>query len=267
VTDSLSNTWGSLTFPIPAADTNLSSLDPARDILLDLFEAALNSELQDAWDMAAGSVDVLARTPVADKLAALPDLDAMRQRKAAFPLLAVARSHEPNAEDEFALWQNRITSKWSIDYVLGPLDVGDQMRLGDVLVAAGKIIPAVIRNGGHKAYATTTLVTPTTGDPLVCAKKVFGPGAGCCGFSTLKVTSFIFGAAAFSQGGPKYHALSMTLETTELDSISEADAVDYTGTAATFGEDLDAAPIEPVVLVEIDTSIPLPADGGGEEAI
>ncbi len=262
MTDSLSSTWGSLTFPIQAADTDLSSLDPARDILLELFAAALNSELQSAWEMAASGVDMLAPYPVAHKFPALPDLDSMRQAKAAWPMLAVARSIEPQQEDEFALWQNRITSRWSIDYVLGPLDVGNHVKLGDVLEAALKIIAATIRAGGHKAYLKTTLVTPAVGDPLVCAKQVLGPGVGCCGFSTIVVTSAICGAAAFSQGGPKYHAMTMTLQTTELDSISEADAVPYNGASGTFGEDLDLP--EPGVVIDVDTAIPLPPNGGGE---
>jgi len=262
VSDSLAITWGGLSLPATAIGTDLASLDPARDILLELFAAALNSELQDAWAAAAGGIDLLTPIPVAHKLPALPDLDTMRQAKAAWPMLAVARSIEPNQEDEFTLWQNRITSKWSIDYVLGPLEIGDQLKLGDVLIAAGKIIAAVIRNGGHKAYAATTLVTPTTGDPLTCAKQVLGPGTGCCGFSTIGISSFICGAAAFSQGGPKYHALTMTLQTTELDSISDADAVLYTGASIAFGEDLDQP--EPGVVVNLDTAIPLPADGGGE---
>jgi hypothetical protein len=97
----------------------------------------------------------------------------------------------------------------------------------------------------------------------VCAKQVLGPGDDCCGFSTVKISSFICGAAAFSQGGPKYHALTMTLQTTELDSISSADAVPYAGASWTVGEDIDET--ETGVVIDIDTSIALPDDGGGEE--
>lgn len=262
MTTSLGVSWGALSLPIPVVDTNLSSLDPARDILLELFAAALNSELQDTWGAAANGVDLLTPIPVAHKLPTLPELDTMRQVKAAWPMLAVSRSHEPQTEDEFTLWQNRITSRWSVDYVLGPLDIGNQIRLTDVLEAAGKIIAATIRHGGHKAYAMTILVTPTTGDPLTCAKQVFGPGDGCCGFSTIGIVSFICGAAAFSQGGPRYHAMTMTLVTTELDGISDAEAVSYMGAAGRFGEDLDQP--EPGVVVDIDTAIPLPPDDTGE---
>lgn len=262
MTDSLNSGWGALSIPIVATETNLASLDPARDILLELFAAALNSELQEAWGMACN--DPATPYPVGDKLPILDDIDAMRQRKACFPLLSVSRSIEPQTEDEFTLWQNRITSRWTIDYVLGPLDVGNQIRLTDVLGAAGKIIAATIRNGGHKAYAATTLVTPATGDPLTCAKQVLGPGVGCCGFSTIGIVSFICGAAAFSQGGPKYHALTMTLVTTELDSIAD-DSVPYGGASVTLGEDLDLP--EPGIEIEVDTAIPLPPDGGGESPI
>lgn len=266
MTDSLSTSWGALSLPISAADTDLSALDPARDILLELFAAALNSELQDAWGMAATGIDALSPYPVAHKLPALPDLDTVRQVKSSWPMLAVSRSIEPQNEDEFTLWQNRITSRWSIDYVLGPLDVGNQIRLTDVLEAAGKIIAATIRVGGHKAYATTTLVTPTVGAPLTCAKKVLGPGDGCCNFSTVGIVSFVCGSAAFSQGGPKYHALTMTLVTTEIDGVSDAagGAVPYAGAAGTFGEDIELP--EPGVVVEIDTAIPLPPDDTGEDA-
>lgn len=233
--DTLNSSWGALTLPIPAQPgLDLAGLDPARDILLDLFAAALTSELQGVFDRATMGTEL--RNVVGDKLPVFDDVETIRQRKCALPWLSVSRSVEPNQEDEFTLWQNRITSRWTIDYVLGPLGIGDQIKLGDVLVAAARVIAATIRNGGHKAYAATGAF----------AKQVLGPGAGLCGFSTIAVTSFITGAAAFAQAGPKYHAMTMTLTTTELDSIAGS-APAMTGAIVT----IDGGPV-----VAVDTSIP-----------
>lgn len=226
--DSLNSSWGALAFPVPApVDYSLTGLDPARDILLDLLAAALTSELQDAWATAVAGTD-LSVSVVGSKLPALDDLDTMRQRGSKFPLLAVARSGDPQTADEFTLWQGRITTKWTVDYVLGPLEIGNQLKLGDILTAAGKLITATLTNGGHKAYATTAQA-----GGAASAKQVLGTSPGCAGFSTYWVTSFIAGAASFSQGGPKYHALTATLQTTELDSIAD-DGVTYGGSAATI---------------------------------
>lgn len=252
MSESLNTAWGALSLPIPAGDgQSLAGLDPARDILLDLIAAALTSELGAAWSSVAPAE---LPAPVGDKLPALDDLDTMRQRGAKWPLLSVSRSTEPQQEDEFTLWQNRITCRWTIDYVLGPLEIGNQLKLGDVLGAAGRIIASMLREGGHKAYAETTLVTPTSGPPITAAKRVLGPGAGCCGFSTITVTSFSQGQAAFSQGGPKYHAMTMTLQTTELDTIAD-EGVTYGGAGMRFGEDVTTP--EPGANVELDTAVAL----------
>ncbi len=259
--NTIGGTYGALSLPLAATgDSDLTGLDPARDILLDLFEAALNDELGVAWTFAAASFDgedatLFGELPVGSKLPALVDLATMRQRKASYPLLAVSRKDEPQKQDEFTLWQNRIVSNWSIDYVLGPLEIGDQLKLADVLTAAGKILAKTVNEGGHKAYATTQ--TATVNPPLtapVCAKQVFGTGVGLCGFSSLHITSFTAGAAAFVKDGPKYHALTMTLQTTELDSMAD-NAPAYQGANYTLGTGTDEGVIPD--LLKLDTSIPL----------
>jgi len=249
--NTLNSSWGSLSMPIAAGSgSDLTALDTARDILLGLLSAALTSELGDAWAaVAAQSPNLPIPTPVGSALPALDDLDTMRQRKAAFPLLSVSRSVEPQQEDEFTIWQNRITSKWTIDYVLGPLEIGNQMKMADALTAAGKIIAATIRRGGHKAYATTVIDAPSG---AVTAKQVLG--VGYCGFSTVGITGFIQGAASFSQGGAKYHALTMTLQTTELDSIAD-DGSSYAGAGITLGNPSNVSKTD--ADVALDTAVPL----------
>jgi hypothetical protein len=213
MSDSLYRQWGAVALPLAAtSEADLSSLDPARDILLELFAAALISELTPRWANAVAGTPLVGNQPVQSKLPAIPDLDAMRQVYQAFPLLAVGRTDDPQTEDELTLWQNRITSRWSVNYILGPLELGNQLKLGDVLTEAARILSSVLHAGGHKAYATTT------NEGQVFAKQVLGAGASCCYFSTLKVVNFMQGAAAFSQGGPKYHALTYLLETTELET-------------------------------------------------
>jgi hypothetical protein len=246
VSDSLGSSWGDLKLPLTTlSDTDFSDLDPARDILLALLTAAITSELSPVWDLGSTGSGLIA--PVGTSMPALDDLEAMRQAAVKFPVLSVSRSVEPQQEDEFTLWQDRITSRWVIDYVLAPFAIGHKIKMADTLTAVARIIAATIRNGGHKAYAKTTVYTPTSGTPLVSAKQVLGPVVGGCGFSTVAITSFTQGAAAFSQTGAKYHALTMTLTTTELDSFEPA-TVAFTGTKVT----LDAGPV-----ISIDTAIAL----------
>lgn len=244
MSNSLNTQWGALSFPIPPGDGNdLTKLDPARDIILDLLEAALNSELSDAWN--AVCVPLGMPSPVRSKMPGLDDLDTIRQCYGEPPWLSVARSLEPATSDEFTLWQNRITSKWTIDYVLGALEIGDQWKLTDVLIAAGKIIDATVNNGGHKAYATTT-----RSDGSLQAKQVFFLGG--CGFNTVFITSFTLGSAAFSQGGPKYHALTMTLQSTELDSM-EAETNSYAGSSVQLNNPASGTRTDAVS--DLDTAI------------
>lgn len=228
VADSLHIDFGALELPIPVSTApTLTDLDPARDILADLLKAALNAELGQRWPHAAPTGESMGAVPVADVLPTLDLLDTMRERKASFPLLSVARAGDVQS-DELTLERAQITQSWQIDYVLCPLTTGAERRVLDVLQAALKIIVGTIERGGHRAYR----VGPD-GRPL----SVLGPwGDGCCGFLTAAVTRAQMGGASFSASSPAYLAASVTLTTTEATyDHPDADTVPLTGATLLAG--------------------------------
>jgi hypothetical protein len=252
---SLDRTVGALSFPLSATgETDLASLDPARDILLALFYAAINDELGPRWASAVtGTKLTSAATPLVAKFPFEPDRETLTQFKATFPALFVYRdSSSPTRKEEFTLSQRKYTKRWGVDYFLGPLDVGDRGKISDILNAVGACISEVVERGGHKAYATTTLDSGT-----VIAKRVFGPwGTGTCGFSSIDVVEYAHGPAALSREDPKYWACSCVLETVELDGHSENAFLDwYDGAEATIGTGNADGEIEDLVVVNTDTAL------------
>lgn len=233
---SLYESIGGLTFPVPASVTpTLVSLDPARDILLDLLAAAINFELGARWTQAVtGTLLKDSTTPVADKLPTGPSAEIVKQRKEAWPLLCVYRTEDPATVEQFTLHEDRLTQRWGVDYILCPLDAGDDRRLRDILTAVAKCIVLTIRAGGHAAYQAD----PDSGLPIAVL------GQGGCGFSSIRVVDFRLGRASFAVnaqqnavGGVVYHAMSMTLETTEnTSSVAGGDpALDTLGVTCGTG--------------------------------
>lgn len=247
--DSLYRGYGKLSLPLAsAADSDLSSLDPARDILLELFAAALIAELLPRWSYAVSDTTFWDKPPVATKFPVFPDQVFLSQVDTDWPLLSVYRSETPEQFDEHTLWEQRVTCRWGADYCLGPLTVGNSARLADVLRAVPRILENVIREGGHVAYAADGYGNSRF------AKRVLGQGSGCCGFSTIRVVESISGSAAFAQGGPKYHCASIVLETTELSTMNPAVVPPYQGTSVTLSTG-DFTGIAPVVIA--DSAIPV----------
>lgn len=247
--DSLYRGYGKLSLPLATTgEKDLTSLDPARDILLELFAAALGAELLPRWAAAIVGTPLAGQAVVAAKFPLFPDAVFLNQVATEWPLLAVYRSDDPEVFDEHTLWEQRVTCKWGADYCLGPLDVGNSAKLTDVLRAVPRILENVIREGGHRAYATQNNVNS------VFTKQVLGQGDGCCGFSTIRIVQAISGSAAFAQGGPKYHCASVVLETTELSTRAPGTAPPYQGTKLTISTG-DASGLAPIVIA--DTAIPL----------
>jgi hypothetical protein len=215
---SLHRGFGKLTLPLSDTDeTTLASLDPARDIMLALFAAAINDEIMPRWADAVAGSPLAGTSPVQDRLPALPDIDAIQQRRCRFPLLSVARSEDPATITELTLWQEQLTQRWDVDYILSPLTVGDSRKLGDILPAVAKVIALVIRQGGHRAYGPNV---------------VFGQ---LCGFDSIKIQSFKTGTARFADDSTRYHALSLSLETTELETVSDHTAAPFHGASIALG--------------------------------
>ncbi len=218
MSDSVFQSIGATTFPLPpATEAGFRERDPARDILLDLLSAAINAELGDTWTAAVSDTPLRGTNPVQTKLPEIADLDVLRQVKTTFPLLTVGRSDTPIQLDDFSIDRLRETTRWDVDYILGPLEIGNLILVSDVLMLVARVMSLTLHQGGHLAYATQTNDDGVT----TYHKNVLGPGAGCCNFSSSRLVDYRMGQAAFAGDGPKYHCCSVILETTELSRIDE----------------------------------------------
>lgn len=164
--DSLYEKFGGLSLPVAATDVTdtLAPLDPARDTLARLFEAAINAELGPAWGTVTASLPathVLVKdgtNPVNDVLLLEPSPSVMQQRKTAFPLLCVHRTGSPRFEQRSVAGQvEALIQPWDVHYILGPLSADDLRRFGDACIAVAKILRLVIRKRGHPAYQSGAL--------------------------------------------------------------------------------------------------------------
>lgn len=251
--DSMYERLGGLELPVRGSSigqTGLASLDPSRDLLLELFKSAINSELGEAWakvTQAIGTRKGLGDLPVFDTLPDEPSEQLMQQRKAGFPLLALHRSGAAQYEP-FTLEITRLVQPWTLHYILGPLDIIDGRQLKDICVAVGKIVALVVRRRGHQSFQGGALqffgdAAPTNPSPLTSLRLVSHEGPG---------------QAVFAQenGATMYWAIELRLESTEVSSYVEGahggliDGIDIT--VGVGGEDILPA----VIIASSDT------DGG-----
>lgn len=216
MTQSLYEGLGGLTLPAPSVTTTLTPLDPARSVLSGLFSAALNAEIATVWTAASTGTPLAGRQPVNDILELPPTAENMKQRAASFPLLCVYRDGTGLLEEATLNGQiERLTQPWTIDYIVGPTDIGDLRKLGDVFQAAVKTIRLCIRRRGHPAYQNGTVQffpAPVNGKvPLFPASSLLG---------SVQLKSYdgpphYQAKFAGADTNTIYHAVSMHLETTE----------------------------------------------------
>ena len=224
--------FGDLVLPVTSddvADEQLfSALDPALDRLLDLFKVAINVELggeadsvstTSAWHVARRGTVLESRQPVASTLWCKPTRAVLREREMPWPMLALYRITSEN--DDLTLSQVRTTWTWGLDYILGPLDGAHSRRLSAALTAVQKIIQLTIHNYGHPAYDGG-------------AAQFFADGGG---LERFWIVASQQGPANFGQDGEgvEYQALSMTLRTTEIATVTEGDAPAYEGATVSLG--------------------------------
>jgi hypothetical protein len=249
--DSLHVGYGAIRVPLAeTGEQDLGSLDPARDILLELFRAALLAELEPRWDPAVAGTPLRKSRPVETLFPEFPEQVFLQQQACRWPMLAVYRSDNPETYDQHTLWERRITARWGVDYCIGPLELGNFIKLNSVLTLVPRIIEGVIEAGGHMAYATQAIGN------TVQLKRVFGSYPGGCYFNSIRVVEARSGTASFAQDGPKYHCASVVLETTELEQpLSTELAPRYQGTSVTL-ESGDTTGLAPIVVA--DTAVPLP---------
>ena len=225
-----------------APDGTLAGLDPGRDILLNLLKAALNAELGGAWGACTTGTPLSgAATPVMTAIPFIPDANTLLQEKLTWPVLCVYRAEDQEgAFSEFTLSKQQYVSKIAVDYLLGPLTLGDYRKLGDVLVLAAKTIALTIRRGGHPAYKAVSDITfpdgstkPNNGN----AVGVLGSWDGGAGFSIIKLQRVMGGQAQLVKANesPKYLALSMMLEVTEISDFSAGYAPQIDGATFALG--------------------------------
>jgi hypothetical protein len=240
-TDSLYRRFGALQVPLAAIPGSqagaLAALDPARDILLDLFAAALKSELTPVWDSATIGTPLEGSEPVTTKLPGMPTAEALGEMKTGWPMLCVARSPQAVQFGDYTLELRMVTQRWDVDYILCPLALANLLRVQDVLPTIGKIVDMVLYNRGHRAYRTMQ-----NGNAIFAA-NVTGDGENCCGFVQCRVVDMALGPASFSQGGPKYYACGLTLESVEVSNFltdangdpDDGEAVPLQGATGNFG--------------------------------
>lgn len=235
-------TFGDLELPVRAADiseSGLAALDPSRDLLLELFQAAINADLGEAFAAAReplGYREQLGELPVSDVLPGEPTEQNMRQRVGRFPLLALHRS----GVGQYAMHTlelGRLTQPWSLHYILGPLDIIEGRQLKDICVAVAKVVATAIRKRGHQAFMDGALQffgsgSPGRFSPLTSVRIVSHEGPG----------QAVFGDP---NGATMYWAIEMQLETTELlseDPDAEGDLESTSLTVAVGGSDEGTTP-------------------------
>ena len=240
---------GETSFPIAAGNgTDLEDLDPAGDILLELLAAAITAELGPRWTAAVANTPLVGTDPVETKLPQFPDVDALRQLKVDFPLLAVSRAATSVQVEDYNLDQLKETWRWDVDYILGPLEIGHAAALNAALVMAARAMALTIHDGGHRAYASQDGY----------AKNVLADGDGCCGFSSIRVVEYNVGPAQLSPDSPRFHACSMTLETVELSDIV-AGGIPSMGNYQGTSLELQSGTEQGIkTLVSADSALPLP---------
>lgn len=241
--NSLYRKWGGLVLPVEASDVTdtLAPLDPARDTALDFFAAAINGELQAAWDKVVTGTTLNGSDPVESKLPWRPTADLVRELKVGFPALSLDR--EQFTRKRLSILQHGIQTTWGLHYMLKPLDAADSRRLADVLQAVAKILQDAIDENYHPNYQS--------------GAAVFGPGSNT--FSEIEITSGQFGKARFAgddESAPMYWAASMVLETLEIvEPVEDAEGAPFNGVMFELGTGNEQGVIPN--LIYADTAIPL----------
>ena len=241
---SLYRSVGELALPVVAGDVVngqlFSCLDPAADMLIGLFSTAINAELTEVWNVARVGTALATKAPVQDTLYQLPDKALLREAKLAFPLLAVSR--EEGEFNEHTLDQDEEKTKWSIEYILGPLTPEDYRKLAAIMNGVRTTVLLCIRQRTHPAYRGGELQ--------------FFPGRGH--FASVWLKTYKQGAAQWGPEGEGQivYCLSMVLETTEHEYGADGTDPPFGGASMSVGMGGDGGviPDETAVMTELTPS-------------
>lgn len=227
---SLNTSFGGTSFPLDAGTAastgNLTHADPARRKLIELFEAAINAEMGDAWRAVVGYASgptgfgsthkLYGTLPVSDTLELRPTQAHMTQRKARFPLLALHRFGRPLIEAQ-SLYQDRLTQTWLLHWILGPADTAECHRLLDVAQAIPKLIALIARANGHPAYESGAAQFGTESESGIGGIEVVGAEGP-------EQAQF-----AGDENGVIYYALTVEIRTVEYTDPGGEDSLDNFG--------------------------------------
>lgn len=225
--------FGADVLPWAAGTATDSIPDTGRDVLLALFKAALNAELNqtsangDAWTNAVTGTPLAGTLPVQDELAMMPDADLVLQRKCAWPLLCVYRDGEPWAVEEFSLGRAKLTTRMHVDWILGPLDIASRYKLTSFMQRAAKVITLTCWEGGHPQYRASA-----------DGRALYVLGDNGAGFKECWPVKIEQGVARFATGkqdAATYLALSATLECEELSYFPDTSAGVLDGASLSVG--------------------------------
>lgn len=217
---------GGTNFPLTADDVtdSFAPLDPARDRLLALFKAAINSEFSAAWTKVTATLEnghkLIGTSPVEDTLPLPPNGSAMTERKPGFPLLAFHRQGEPRVE-QYRLAEFQRSQDWHLHYVMPPLDTAGQRKIGDIFLGVATLVGLVIRNRGHAAYDSGALQFFEGKGSLSSVELINTQGPAPAVFSG-------------DESGATHLAMLMTLRTTEVTSDDMDAFVSLTGFSDTI---------------------------------
>lgn len=245
MTDSLYQQLGAMALPtkssdVDSTDLTLAPLDPARDLMLALFSAALIAELGPAWNVVAAAVPSLVGVPVvADTWPGEPSTEIVLQRKCKFPCLFLSRSG-PGTFSYVTLARKQKSQKWGLHYIISPVDVGDLRKVGDILTRASATILHTIERGGHPAYQSGAKALSTVG------------------LDALEIDNDQAGQARFAAdpASPLYHSLSCELTSLESTDWVPGTAPDFNGASYTLGTGDQSGILPETVTFDTNNTVP-----------
>jgi hypothetical protein len=178
--------YGATEFPVAVPTTTqfLDGLDLQQTCLALLLRDAINAECGTTWRRICHKLEeghylnrVMGQNPVAEVVDLEPSPAVLGQRFSHWPILAVYR--DPGAHPETKVWNIEWATftrqPWAVDWVIGPLDAGDQARVGKFALVVADVIRAVCEEGWHPAHLSGTSVFYGIFDQVNCVGQL-GPG-------------------------------------------------------------------------------------------
>jgi hypothetical protein len=176
--------YGATSFPlqIPLGNHAIDFLDLQQACIGLLLKDAINAELGDEWRRICSRLEddhFLNRSPGALPVVHVVDMEpspaVLGQTFAQWPILAVYREGTPTTTQQNIDGESGTAEPWAVDWVIGPLDHGDQARVGKFANAVANLVRYVTSEGFHPAHQNGVCVTVGIFSQLH-AKGQMGPG-------------------------------------------------------------------------------------------